>query len=242
MLIVPPRRLGRPAPIDSAAVAYEFKLPDLGEGLTEGEIARWLVAGGPGDRRGRPAGRGADRQDDGRDPLAGGRQGRADPGLRGRRRAGRNGARRDRRGRRRARRRSAADPQPDSTGPRPRDRHRDRGPNGTCPRDAARSGGWLRSSASTSMTVEGTGPAGTGDRGRRRAGPRRGRPRDTVRRTARAAARRPPPRRRAHEPRPPRGAARHLGRGVRLLERRAQAARPDACSRRSPRACRSSRS
>ena len=29
-----------------AAVAYEFKLPDLGEGLTEGEIARWLVAEG----------------------------------------------------------------------------------------------------------------------------------------------------------------------------------------------------
>ena len=26
-------------------MAYEFKLPDLGEGLTEGEIARWLVAG-----------------------------------------------------------------------------------------------------------------------------------------------------------------------------------------------------
>src|SRR5216110_2285014 len=25
------------------AMAYEFKLPDLGEGLTEGEIARWLV-------------------------------------------------------------------------------------------------------------------------------------------------------------------------------------------------------
>jgi pyruvate dehydrogenase E2 component (dihydrolipoamide acetyltransferase) len=25
-------------------MAYEFKLPDLGEGLTEGEIARWLVA------------------------------------------------------------------------------------------------------------------------------------------------------------------------------------------------------
>ena len=24
-------------------MAYEFKLPDLGEGLTEGEIARWLV-------------------------------------------------------------------------------------------------------------------------------------------------------------------------------------------------------
>jgi pyruvate dehydrogenase E2 component (dihydrolipoamide acetyltransferase) len=27
-------------------VGYEFKLPDLGEGLTEGEIARWLVAEG----------------------------------------------------------------------------------------------------------------------------------------------------------------------------------------------------
>ena len=25
-------------------MAYEFKLPDLGEGLTEGEVARWLVA------------------------------------------------------------------------------------------------------------------------------------------------------------------------------------------------------
>jgi pyruvate/2-oxoglutarate dehydrogenase complex dihydrolipoamide acyltransferase (E2) component len=27
-------------------MAYEFKLPDLGEGLTEGEVARWLVAEG----------------------------------------------------------------------------------------------------------------------------------------------------------------------------------------------------
>jgi pyruvate dehydrogenase E2 component (dihydrolipoamide acetyltransferase) len=31
---------------ENDAVAYEFKLPDLGEGLTEGEIARWLVAEG----------------------------------------------------------------------------------------------------------------------------------------------------------------------------------------------------
>ena len=40
------RRLDRAAQIDSAAVAYEFKLPDLGEGLTEGEVARWLVSEG----------------------------------------------------------------------------------------------------------------------------------------------------------------------------------------------------
>ena len=52
-------RRGRPARADRArptpgsgdpdrfaAVAYEFKLPDLGEGLTEGEVARWLVAEG----------------------------------------------------------------------------------------------------------------------------------------------------------------------------------------------------
>jgi pyruvate dehydrogenase E2 component (dihydrolipoamide acetyltransferase) len=34
------------APLNSGPLAYEFKLPDLGEGLTEGEIARWLVAEG----------------------------------------------------------------------------------------------------------------------------------------------------------------------------------------------------
>src|SRR4051794_41336578 len=32
--------------IKSPLVAYEFKLPDLGEGLTEGEIGRWLVSEG----------------------------------------------------------------------------------------------------------------------------------------------------------------------------------------------------
>src|SRR6266516_5059114 len=31
---------------NGVTVAYEFKLPDLGEGLTEGEISRWLVAEG----------------------------------------------------------------------------------------------------------------------------------------------------------------------------------------------------
>src|SRR5204862_2961825 len=39
-----PRRRG--SCWSSDAVAYEFKLPDLGEGLTEGEVARWLVAEG----------------------------------------------------------------------------------------------------------------------------------------------------------------------------------------------------
>src|SRR5436305_1209137 len=32
--------------VEVGLVAYEFKLPDLGEGLTEGEIARWLVSEG----------------------------------------------------------------------------------------------------------------------------------------------------------------------------------------------------
>ena len=44
------RGLGRGRALDAGTlysdVAYEFKLPDLGEGLTEGEIARWLVAEG----------------------------------------------------------------------------------------------------------------------------------------------------------------------------------------------------
>jgi pyruvate/2-oxoglutarate dehydrogenase complex dihydrolipoamide acyltransferase (E2) component len=31
---------------NACGMAYEFKLPDLGEGLTEGEIARWLVSEG----------------------------------------------------------------------------------------------------------------------------------------------------------------------------------------------------
>jgi pyruvate/2-oxoglutarate dehydrogenase complex dihydrolipoamide acyltransferase (E2) component len=35
-----------PLPVSCAAVAYAFRLPDLGEGLTEGEVARWLVAEG----------------------------------------------------------------------------------------------------------------------------------------------------------------------------------------------------
>ena len=39
--------MGRASPqVASTAVSYAFKLPDLGEGLIEGEIARWLVAEG----------------------------------------------------------------------------------------------------------------------------------------------------------------------------------------------------
>ena len=40
------RQSGRDESSTFQQVAYEFKLPDLGEGLTEGEVARWLVAEG----------------------------------------------------------------------------------------------------------------------------------------------------------------------------------------------------
>ena len=40
------REPGEGRPRHTARVSYEFKLPDLGEGLTEGEIARWLVSEG----------------------------------------------------------------------------------------------------------------------------------------------------------------------------------------------------
>src|SRR3954451_16567028 len=40
------RRLRHPGQYPAPAVAYEFRLPDLGEGLTEGEVARWLVSEG----------------------------------------------------------------------------------------------------------------------------------------------------------------------------------------------------
>ena len=81
-----PRRLGRPAPIDSAAVAYEFKLPDLGEGLTEGEIARWLVAEGQEIAEDDPLVEVQTDKTTVEIPSPAGGQGRADPGRRGRRR------------------------------------------------------------------------------------------------------------------------------------------------------------
>ena len=64
-------------------MAYEFKLPDLGEGLTEGEIARWLVARGRGVAEDDPL---VEIQTDKTTveiPSPGGRKGRADPCRRG---------------------------------------------------------------------------------------------------------------------------------------------------------------
>ena len=80
-------------------MAYEFKLPDLGEGLTEGEIARWLVAEGDEIAEDDPL---VEVQTDKTtveipSPAAG--EGRADSRRGGRGRPGGDGAGGDRRGR-----------------------------------------------------------------------------------------------------------------------------------------------
>ena len=171
--------------VESAAMAYEFKLPDLGEGLTEGEIARWLVDRGPGGRRGRPARRDPDRQDDGRDPLARGRD--VSPGSSSRRARSRRSARcssssaTTARGRAAGKRPAAASP------PRPSDRSagaRSRDPA----RPAARAGarrrprGGRRHGPGGRVTEEDVAARRGGGTARRRRGPGRREPLRGVRR------------------------------------------------------------
>src|SRR5205823_3554872 len=60
----------------STAVAYEFKLPDLGEGLTEGEVARWLVEEGQEVAEDEPLVESATDKTTGESPSRAGPQGR----------------------------------------------------------------------------------------------------------------------------------------------------------------------
>ena len=90
--------LGRAPPqVASTAVPYAFKLPDLGEGLTEGEVARWLVAEGDEIAEDQPL---VEIQTDKTTveiPSPAGGTVQRDLRRRGRRRPRRHGARRDRR-------------------------------------------------------------------------------------------------------------------------------------------------
>ena len=78
-------------------MAYEFKLPDLGEGLTEGEIARWLVEEGQEIAEDEPLVEIATDKTTVEIPSPAGGSRLADPRRRGRGRPGRHRARRDRR-------------------------------------------------------------------------------------------------------------------------------------------------
>src|SRR4026207_1999972 len=103
--------------VDSAQVAYEFKLPDLGEGLTEGEIARWLVSEGQEVAEGDPLGEIQSETTTGGVPRAtGARNGRPPPPRRGPLPRSRPRSGGHRRGRRRAlvRRHAGTDPGTDA--------------------------------------------------------------------------------------------------------------------------------
>ena len=202
-------------------MAYEFKLPDLGEGLTEGEVARWLVSEGQEVAEDDPL---VEIQTDKTtveipSPAAGVvarilvAEGDVVPVGTVLVVIGEDGA--------------ARRPAADRSGRRP-------GQSRTVGR-----GGRVRATPLVRRLaqelgvelegIDGTGPAGPRDRGRTCAArPAAGevRPRRSEE-AARAAARGAAARRRAHGPRAPRGAAGHLGRGVRLRRGRPQAARAD---------------
>ncbi len=195
---------------ESRVVASSFKLPDLGEGLTEGEVARWLVAEGQEIAEDDPL---VEIQTDKAtveipSPYGGTvlqvlvAEGDVVPvgtelvviGAPG-----------------------ETPPTPSPLGERRHSASRHTGP-GPRAGDARSSAGSRRSSASTWRRCRGERAGRPDHRGRRARRRRRG-----GRRAARAAARRPPRDRRAHGARAPRGAARDLGRGVRL---RGRSARP----------------
>ena len=219
------RRRGGPVTAGPCLMAYEFKLPDLGEGLTEGEVARWLVAVGDEIAEDAPL---VEIQTDKTtveipSPAAGtvlrilvaegevapvgsvlvviGSEGDAPPRRAPRRRAGRA---------------------PD-------------GRDGSRPGDAARAAD-RPGARRRPRRVAGDRPRRPNHRGRTSRGrgeaPGRGAPRE--------GARRAPPDRRAPDPRAPRGAGRHVRRGVRLQRRRPGAARCRPSCRRRRSRCASS--
>ena len=190
-------------------MAYEFKLPDLGEGLTEGEIARWLVQEGQEIAEDDPLVEIATDKTTVEIPSPAARRRHEDPRRRRRGRSGRHRARRDRR------RTAGAAVAPSNRRARPRQAD-----------DKVRATPLVRRLAEELgvdlATIAGTGPQGriTEDdvRGGAQPGtPRREGRREPIRGDQAADVRAP----HARAPRDPAG---HLGRGVRLHRRRPEAA------------------